>query len=337
MESLSAKDKLDDKNCPHKRSSVFEDLNNNSLKFQECGQNYLANKGNKEANVEKQGRHKDPDEKHSSSQNISREKVQMDGEKTDKPVFSKTKNCDKKAAEFDTLPGSKNAEDSLQKARPDSKDSRKSSSDRGRLKNDNRSLSPERSQKQSKILKVANITDDSRSTTSGSSEAQNGKRPNEQDSTLKLNKDPENKEHSKHKKAKAKHVENESKSKEPSLSFESYLNYDVNVLKRKVKSGGKPPKKTVGKDATKESGMEAFSSKLASCVASEKQVSLTMTQNIVAVRVSCRMSTKLLHFSPQVNVSVMELVNLHSPGGPLEYESPITVSHSEKKGTKKIT
>lgn len=264
----------------------------------------------------------------------------MDGEKTDKPVFSKTKNCDhsnKKAAEFDTLPGSKNAEDSLQKARPDSKDSRKSSCDRGRLKNDNRSLSPEHSQKQSKILKVANIKDDSRSATSWSSEAQNGKRPNEQDSTLKLNREPENKEHLKHKKAKAKHVENESKSEEPSLSFESYLNYDENVLKRKVKSGGKPPKRTVGKDATKESGMEAFSSKVASCVTSEKQVSLTMTQNIVAVRVSCRMSTKLLHFSPQVNVSVMELVNLHSPGGPLEYESPITVSHSEKKGSKKIT
>lgn len=339
MESLSAKDKLDNKDCPH---SVIEDLNNNSLKLQECSQNYLANKGNKETNVEKQGRHKDHDEKHTSSQSISREKVQMDREKTDKPVFSKVKNCDRSgrnAAEHHTLPGSKNAEDSQQKkARPDSKDSRKSSSDRGRLKNDNRSLSPECSQKQSKILKVATIKDDRCSATLWSSEARNGKRPNEQkESTLKFNREPENKEHSKHKKAKRKHVENESKSEEPSLSFESYLNYDVNILKRKVKSGGKPPQKTVGKEATKESGMEAVSSKVAPCVASEKQVSLTMTRNIVAVRVSRQMSTKMLHFSPQINVSVMELVNLYSPGGPLEYERPITVSHSEKKGTTKMT
>lgn len=299
MESLSAKDKLDDKDCPHKRSLVIEDLNNNSLKLQECSQNYLANKGNKEANVEKQGSHEDHGEKHSNSQNISREKVQMDGEKTDKPDFSKAKNCDgsdKKAAEHDTFPGSKNTEDSLQKARPGSKDSRKSSSDRGRLKNNNRPLSPECSQKQSKILKVANIKGDGCSATSWSSDAQNGKRPNEQkDSTF--NREPENKEHSKHKKAKAKHVENASRSEEPSLSFESCLNYDVNVLKRKVKSGGKPPKRTVGKE---ESGTEAGSSKVASCAASEKQASLTVTQKIVAVPVSCQVSTNLLHFPPRL-------------------------------------
>lgn len=301
MERLSAKDKLDDKDCPHKRSSVIEDLNNNSLKLQECSQNYLANKGNKEANVEKQGRHKDHDEEHSSSQNISREKVQMDGEKIDKPFFSKVKNCDRsgrKVAEHDTLPGSKNSEDSQKKkARSDSKDSSKSSSDRGGLKNDNRSLSPECSQKQSKILKVADIKDDRCSVTSWSSEAQNRKRPNEQkDNTLKFNMEPENKEHSKHKKAKTKHVENKRKSEEPSLSFESYLNYDVNILKRKVKSGGKPPQKTVGKEATKESGMEAVGLKVPSCVAPEKQVSLTVTQNIVTVYVSGQMLTKLIHF-----------------------------------------
>lgn len=300
MESLAAKAKPDDKDCPHKRSLAIEDLNNNSLKDQECSQNYLANKGNKESHADKQGKHKDHDDKHSTSQNISREKVQMDEEKTDRPVCSKVKNCDrsgKKAAERDTLAARRNAEDSEQKqARPDSED-RKSSSDRGGLKNDSRSLSPECSQKESKILKVDSIKDDGCMATSWSSEAQNGKRPKEQkDSALKFNREPENKEHSKHKKAKIKHVETESTSEGPSLSFESYLNYDVSVLKRKVKSGGKPPKKTVGKEGTKESGMEAVSAKVAPCVASEKQVSLTMTQNIVAVHVSGRMSNKLMHF-----------------------------------------
>lgn len=281
---MSAKDKLDHKDCPQ-RSSLIEDLNNNSLKLQECSQNYLASKGNKEANVEKQGgRHKDHDEKHSSSQDVSREKVQLDGEKTDKPVFSKVKNCDRsgrKEVERDTLPGSKIAEDSQQKkARPDSKDSSKSSSDRGRVKNDDRSLSPECTQKHSKILKVATVKDDRCSATSGSSEAQNGKRPNEQkDDALKFNREPENKEHSKRKKAKTKHVETERTSEEPSLSFESCLNYDVSVQKRKVKPGGKPPQKTVAKEATKESGMEAVGSKAASCVAPEKQVGLTVTEH----------------------------------------------------------
>lgn len=302
MESLSAKDKLDDKDCPHKRSSVIEDLNYNTLKHQERSNNYVANKGNKETHGEKQRKkHKDHDEKHSTSQNISREEVQMDGEKTEKPVCSKVENCDRsdrKAAERDDLAGRKNAEDSHQKqARPDSKDSRKCSSDRGRLKNESRSLSPECSQKQSKVLKAANIKDDGCIATLWSSKAQNEKRPKEQkDSTLKFNREPENKEHSKHKKAKIKHMENDSMSEEPSLSFESYLNYDVNVLKRKGKSGGKPPRNTVGKEATKESGMEAVSAKVPPCVASEQQVRLRMTQNNVAARVSGQMATKLMHF-----------------------------------------
>uniref|UniRef100_H3DGL9 Elongin A, like n=2 Tax=Tetraodon nigroviridis TaxID=99883 RepID=H3DGL9_TETNG len=251
-------------------------------------------------------RQKDHDEKHSSSQDISREKIQMDGEKNEKPVFSKVKNCDRsgrKAAECDTLPESQNADDFKQKnARPDSKTGSKSSSDRRRSKNHNRSLTPECSQKRSKTSRAANAKDDSCSSTSWSSEAQNGKRPNEQDNPLQFTTEPENKEHSKHKKAKTKHVENESKSEEPSLSFESYLNYDVNVLKKKVKSGGKPPPKTVGKEATKEPGIEAVSSKVAPFVASEKQM----------------------------NASVTEPMTLYSPGGPLEYESPITVSHSER-------
>lgn len=246
-ESLSGKDKLDDKNCPNKGGSVIEDVNNNTLKLQECCQTSSAHK----ANLDKQGSH---DEK---------EKVQVDGEKIDELVVSKEKNCDQssKSAERFFLVGSKNAEDVQQKeAGPDSRDGVKCISDRGRLKDNDRS--------------------------SGAQDIKR-KRPSERKDDA-LSRENVDKEHSKRKKPKTKHAEKASKSEEPSLSFESYLNYDVNVLKRKVK----PTKKTVEKEATKDSGMEAIRSKVASCVASEKQVSLTMTI-IESIHVSGHISTHL--------------------------------------------
>lgn len=266
MESLSCKDKLDDKSCPNK-GSLVPDLNNNSLKCQECSQNSSAN----EANLVRQGRHKD------------HEIVWVDGAKTDKPVVFE-KNCDQsscRSVEDDTLLGSKNTEDSQQKeSGPETKDGTKGKSDRGKLKDNNRSLLPEHSQKHSQNLKGADVNDSRFSGTSSSPETQDGKRKRlSEQKDVAGKREPKNKEHSKHKKSKSKHAERVSKSEEPCLSFESYLNYDVNVLKRKVKSGVKPPpKKTAEKEATKDSGMEAVRSKVASCVASEKQVSLTMTQ-----------------------------------------------------------
>lgn len=267
LESLSSKDKLDDKNCPNKGSSVPEDLNNNTLKRQEYSQSSSAN----EANLEMQGRHKDHDEI-----------VWVDGEKTDKPVVFEEK-CDQsssRSVEDDTLLGSKNTEDSQQKETgPEAKDGTKSKSDRGKLKDNNRSVLPEYSQKHSQNLKGADVDDGRFSGTSGSPETKDGKRKRlSEQKDAAGNREPKNKEHSKHKKSKSKHTEKARKSEEPSLSFESYLNYDVNVLKKKVKSGVKPPRKTAEREATKDSGMEAVRSKVASCVASEKQVSLTMTQ-----------------------------------------------------------
>lgn len=312
MESLS---KLDVKNCPNKRSLVPQDLNNNSLERQDSTAN--------EARLERQGRHKDHGEI-----------LWVDGEKTDKPVVFE-KNCDQsssRSVEDDTLLGSKNTKDSQQKETgPETKDGTKSKSDRGKLKDNNRSSLPEYSQKHSQNLKGPDVNDDRFLGTSGSSETQDGKRKRlSEQKDAAGNREPKNKEHSKHKKSKSKHAERASKSEEPSLSFESYLNYDVNVLKKKVKSGVKPPKRTAEKETTKDSGVEAVRLKVASCVASEKQVSLTVTQ--------C--SWLFIHPIPtnlipphQIRESVMELMSLYSPGGPSEYENPITVSHSEKKGT----
>lgn len=282
VERLSIKDKLDDKDCPSKGSLVIEDLNHNSLKLQECNEHSLANKGNKETDSEKQGRYKDHDEKHPGLQ--KREKVKVPREKCEKPIASKEKNCDqssRKSAEHDTLPGSQISDDARQKkARPDSKDSMKSSSDRGRLKDNNRALSPESSQP--KTLKVTNIKDNRLSGTLVSTEARNGKRkrPSEQDDVaLKINREAEEKKLSKIKMSKSKHVANQSKPEEHSLSFESYLNYDVNATKRKVKSAAKPPKNTTGKETAKDPEMEADRVKETTCI-SEKQVSCTMTQKI---------------------------------------------------------
>lgn len=264
LESLSSKDKLDDNICPNKGSLVPEDLNNNSLKRQECSRISSAS----EANLQ---RHQGHDES-----------VWVDGEKTEKPVVFEEKNCDQsssRSVEDDTWLGSINTEDSQQKeTRPEAKDGMKSRSDRGKLKENNRSLLPEYTQKHSRNLKGADVNDGRFSGTSGSPETKDRKRKRlSEQKDVAGNGEPKNKEHSKHKKFKSKHAEKASKSEESSLSFESYLNYDVNVLKKK-KPGVKPPKKTAEKEATKDSGMETVRSKVASCVASEKQVSLTMTQ-----------------------------------------------------------
>uniref|UniRef100_A0A096M5J7 Elongin A, like n=1 Tax=Poecilia formosa TaxID=48698 RepID=A0A096M5J7_POEFO len=75
----------------------------------------------------------------------------------------------------------------------------------------------------------------------------------EKHDNLKPHPDPESEKYSKHKKAKMGHQDAESNGdeEEPSMSFESYLNYDVNVEKKKEHSGVKKAPKMV-KTASKE-------------------------------------------------------------------------------------
>uniref|UniRef100_A0A8C9ZUE8 Elongin A, like n=1 Tax=Sander lucioperca TaxID=283035 RepID=A0A8C9ZUE8_SANLU len=91
---------------------------------------------------------------------------------------------------------------------------------------------------------------------------QNEKQEKKKHGTVKYKQESE-----KNKKAKIKHKDKrdgaQRSPEEPSLSFESYLNYDVNVFKRKERSGAKkPPKtiKTVKEEVTKYPGMKPFTS-----------------------------------------------------------------------------
>lgn len=264
----------------------MEDLNNNFSKYRDDSQNSLdqvlfktgSRKANSEKDYEDQMRQKHHGEKH----NDSKEKAEPRKDKTDNSVVSNEKRCDqnnKKSGDYGSLLGSKNTEDTQQKkARPDSKDKMKSNSDRGRLKDSKESFSLESREKHSKSFKVSSDKDERSPGTWRSSEAQNGKRKKaseEKDAALKTKQECEHKQHSNHKKKKSK-TKKESGLDEPSMSFESYLNYDTNVLKRKNRSGvKKPPKviKTAERKATTDPGIDAFKSS-ATPLISEKQVRL---------------------------------------------------------------
>lgn len=326
MESLSVKDKLDDKDCPNNGSLTMEDLNNNFLTHQDHSQNSLGEalfkSGNRKANSEKQckeqTKHKDhdenegtyPQENRNVAQNVLKKKSEIQEDKMDNSVVSSERRHDqsnRKSGDGDALLGSKNSEDTPPKSRSESKEKMKSNSHSGRLgpvKESNKKTSASKESlkkrkesfsfatgdKYSKTLKLATVNDDRSSGISRSSEAQNRKRKKtgeEKHATLKFTQESENKGHSKckNKKAKMKHKDKERyvDPEEPSVSFESCLNYDVNVLKRKERSGMKkpPPKnRTAEMEATKDPDTKAFKSPVMSYVTSEKQVCWTMTLKV---------------------------------------------------------
>lgn len=266
----------------------MEDLNNNFSKYRDDRENSLdqvlfktgSRKANSEQDYEDQIRQKHQGEKH----NDSKEKAELRKDKSDNSVVSKEKRYDqnnRKSGDYGSLLGSKNTEDTQQKkARPDSKDKMKSNSDRGRLKDSKESFSLESREKHSKSFKVSSDKDERSPGTWRSAEAQNGKRKKaneEKDAALKTKQECEHKLHSNHKKKKSKtKPKEESGLDEPSMSFESCLNYDTNVLKRRSRSGVKKPPKVVkaaDREATTDPGVDAFKSSATSLI-SEKQVRL---------------------------------------------------------------
>lgn len=266
----------------------MEDLNNNFSNYRDDSQNCLdqvlfktgSRKANSEKDYEDQIRQKHNGEKH----NDSKEKAELRKDKSDNSVVSKEKRYDqnnRKSGDYSSLLGSKNTEDTQQKkARPDSKDKMKSNPDRGRLKDSKESFSFESREKHSKPFKVSSDKDERSPGTWRSSEAQNGKRKKaseEKDAALKPKQECGHKQQSNTKKKKSKTKPKEERGLgKPSMSFESYLNYDTNVLKRKNRSGvKKPPKviKTAEREATTDPGVDAFKSSAASLI-SEKQVRL---------------------------------------------------------------
>lgn len=187
----------------------------------------------------------------------------------------------------------KNSEDAHQKSRSDSREASKSSCDGGRFwseKELNKKSKPskasptegkdslpfESDEKHSKTFKRSDIRDDESSGVSRSSEAQNKKRKRQGKEKHKQHKqESDEKGHPKHKKAKTKHKDKESDCEAPSMSFESYLNYDVNVFKKKERSGVKKALKN-SKTAAEDLSMKPHKPPVTSLnVSSPKRVYLT--------------------------------------------------------------
>ncbi|XP_044070280.1 elongin A, like [Siniperca chuatsi] len=301
-------------------------------------------KADSEKQCEEQTRHKDQNENEEKSQqenqnisqnNVLKKKIEIQEDKMNNSVVSKKNKDDqsnRKSGDGDTLPGNKN-KDTHQESRSDSREKIKSNSDSGRFgweresnkksktskelsKEGKESFSFESGDKHSKTFNLANVKDDRPSEIFRSSEAQNKKRNKtgkEKHATLRHKRESENKAHSnhKHKKAKIKHKDEESDGDpaEPSMSFESYLNYDENVFKRKERSGGKkPPKKiktVVKEEATKGPGMKAFKSPV-------------MSINITSPK-------------QKFTESVMDLMNIPLPALLPECEKPSIVEYFERK------
>lgn len=302
LESLSAQDKLGNKDSPNNGRLTVEDLNNNFFKYQDKSQDSLdkaldktgSRKTNSDKQCKEQIRHKGHENQNvsQSRDNVFKEKSEIKEDRMNDSFFSKEQRNSQstKLGARDTLLGRKNSEDAQQKARSDPKEETKSNSDKGRLgtvkelskksdtskeliKEGKESLSFESGDKYSKTLKLARIKGDRSSGMLRNSEAKEKKRKKTNEEKQE---ESESERPSKHKKAKKKHRDQESYPEEPSMSFESYLNYDTKVLKKNVRSGAKkyPPKSMTAlkEAATKDPGSKAFMVPMTTSVTTEKQV-----------------------------------------------------------------
>nr|XP_046258384.1 elongin A, like [Scatophagus argus] len=350
-ESLSVRNKLDDKNCPNNGTLTMEDLNNNCITSHDNSQSSPDEalfktenwQTDSEKQCEEQMRPQDQNENQEKSfqencnvsqNNIFKKKMQED--KMDSLVVSmekKNHQSNRKSAEGDFLLGNKNL-DTHQESKSDFKEKMKSNSDSGRLGSEKESNKKSKTSKEllkeesisfasrdkcSETLKLASVKDDTSSGISRSLDSHNRKRKktgNKMQATLKQEPESENKGHSKHKnkKAKIKHKDKKSDNdpKEPSVSFESCLNYDANVFKRKERSGvKKPPRKietVVKEEATNYPGMKAFKSHV-------------MSVNVTSPKQQCK-------------ESIMDLVNIPLPAVLPECEQPSSVDYFDRKAEK---
>ncbi|KAK2824212.1 hypothetical protein Q5P01_021387 [Channa striata] len=337
-ESLYVKDKLDDKTNSSSRGSLtMEDLNNNSLTShsitQDSSDEPLFQTGDRKDDSamqhcvgQKRKRDQTENEEISQQENDLKKKIHTQEKKMDVSVFSKKKknvDSDKKSGDVETLLRLKNSseEDTPQKPRCDSTEKIKSISDSGGLwsekesnkkeasKQDKESFSFESRQEDSNMFKVANVKDQRSSQMSKSSKAQNRNGDKSGKETREHKQESENRKHLKHKRAKTKHRDREHDREEPSMSFESYLNYDVNVFKRKERCGMKKPPKKVKNcakvETTKNPGMESFQSPV--------------------------MSINVTSMTEKSQKSVMDLMSIPLPAVLPECENPIIVEYCEKR------
>ena len=236
-------------------------------------------------------RRKDQTENQDKGHDIS-QKIEIQEDKMEEWVVAKEKKNDQSDRESGEVV-IKNSEEAHQKSRSDSREASKSSCDSGRFwseKELNKKSKPskessaegkdsfplESDEKRSKTFKRSDVRDGGSSGVSRSSEAQNGKRKRSGKEKHKQHKQEcDKKGHPKHKKAKTKHKDKESDCEAPSMSFESYLNYDVNVFKKKERSGVKKALKN-NKTAAEDLSMKPHKPPVKSLnVSSPKRVYLT--------------------------------------------------------------
>lgn len=286
------KDKLNDEDCPSHGTFPADDLNNNQIKAQNSSEKEHFEASDRKPRSEKQskdrsrhGSHSDRHQRcHTENDQVSQQVLRrISHEDEDSRVISVNKN--RKLEHCD---------ENEQKSRSDLKGKTQSSSNRGKsgsAKEPHRksrtsksskanldSLSLDTGEKYSKILKLVSVTDDRSTARPKSSEAQNKKRKKrsgEKQSVLEFAQESDCMESSKpkNKRAKTKHGDQQSDcdSEQPSMSFESYLNYDESVSKRREKLAAKKSKRALreGQDGTP--CMKKSTSR--SCAAPDKPVS----------------------------------------------------------------
>ncbi|XP_073337831.1 elongin A, like isoform X2 [Pagrus major] len=322
-------DKPEDQDCTN-NGLTKEDLNNNCLTSYDNSQNSSDEalfktgdrKNDSEKQCEEQMRHEDQTENQEKGHDIS-QKIEIQEDEMEKSVVSKEKKndqSDRKSGEVVI----NNSDDTHQKSRSDSREASKSSCDSGRFRSEkesNKKSKPskesstegkdsfpfESNEKHSETFRLSDVRDDRSSGVSRSSEAQNRKRKKSSKEKHKQHKQEcETKGHPKHKKAKIKNKDKERDCEAPSMSFESYLNYDVNVFKKKERSGVKKALKK-NKTAAEDPSMKPYKPPV-------------MSLNVSSPK--------------QFKESVMELMNIPLPATLSECEKQISVDYFETKAEK---
>ncbi|XP_058507377.1 elongin A, like isoform X1 [Solea solea] len=338
-ETMSVKDKQDNTDCPNAAGFTTEDLNNNWSTCHSESQDFSDEAHSKTGTMKDDTERRGCKEKDGKSKG-NRDKIQQETQnnfqsdvlqkKTAKdemdgsPAPKKT-NCwsERKLGDDNILCKNKKLEDLHQRSRSDSgenlkinfgsekESSKKSRPSKDSSKEDKESFLFTCNEKYSKTLKLDNFGDEKSSGISRSSEVQKKKKKKmskERHGALKQSENEELSQH-KNKKAKMKHrdKERDGAREEPSKSFESCLNYDVNARKRKKQCGAKKTSKkfkTVVKEGTRtDPDMEPSKLPVLSINASppnQKSVMDLMGISLPAILPECEKQSTALYFDRKV-------------------------------------
>ncbi|XP_030012759.1 elongin A, like [Sphaeramia orbicularis] len=253
-ENVSFKDKLDNQNSPSNKTLAADDISNHCLhdESQDTSDEFpMKRQKRKKDSVSDICENGQQDKNQKENQQIWENDLLNKTNKIheDKRDHLKKKKSDRhqktRDDDDDDVIRSKKSEEIFQKSKPNTMEKLKRFSDHGNFGPEKELDKKLKSSKQSgdKSSKISENVKDGRS--SGISQAQNRKRKKsdaEKDVGIKF-KESENTGNSatKNKEAKIKQKDRESHSdpEEPTMSFESYLSYDLNSLKRKEGSGTK--------------------------------------------------------------------------------------------------